>query len=304
MSTRQAAGGVPPLAALLDAVRGVTWPARRPVVRRGAPGAHVSRLTGASPEFTAYRPYRQGDDPRRLDWKLLARTDRAYLRLTSDRATVGTVFVIDASASMGWPEPALDKWRLAGAMAVGLAAVALAAGDPVGLVVAGTPPQVTPPRTRRGTIGEFARVLDEMVPRGAGSLVAALAQAPMVPRVVVIGDFLGDDAPALLRAAAARGALGDDVQAIHIVAREELDPPGRAMLAVDPERPDDRRALVGETRDAYQAAFAEWREALARDWRQAGAAFYAVTTGDDAAQAVRRIARAAFEVPGGEASAR
>ncbi|HEU4565419.1 MAG TPA: DUF58 domain-containing protein, partial [Gemmatimonadaceae bacterium] len=56
--------------ALLDALRGVRWPARRPV-RGTTTGAHASRMVGVSPEFTEYRPYRQGDDPRRLDWKLL-----------------------------------------------------------------------------------------------------------------------------------------------------------------------------------------------------------------------------------------
>ena len=69
---------------MLDALRGVRWPARRPVAA-GLPGAHRSRQRGTSGEFTEYRLYRQGDDPRRLDWKLLARSDRAFVRLTDDR---------------------------------------------------------------------------------------------------------------------------------------------------------------------------------------------------------------------------
>jgi uncharacterized protein (DUF58 family) len=290
-----------PLGALLDAVRGITWPARRPVHRRGAPGTHVSRLTGASPEFTAYRPYRQGDDPRRLDWKLLARTDRAYLRITSDRATVGTVFVVDASASMAFPEPGYDKWDLATRIVIGLAAVALASGDPVGLVVSGAPVQLSPPRTRRGTVAELARLMRETEPRGSASLPEAIGHAPHVPRLLVVSDFLGDGHEALLRAARARLSAGDDVQAIHVVAREELDPPARAVLAVDPEQRQLQRALGEETREAYLAAFAAWREAIVRDWRSAGAAVHTVTTGDDAATAVRRIAHAAVEA-GAEAA--
>ena len=283
------------LGALLDAVRGITWPARRPVHRRGAPGTHVSRLTGASPEFTAYRPYRQGDDPRRLDWKLLARTDRAYLRITSDRATVGTVFVLDASASMAFPEPRHDKWILAGHLVLGLAAVALASGDPVGLVVSGTPVQVARPRTRRGTVAELARLLRDTEPVGGAPLADALGRAPHVPRVVLVSDFLGDEGEALLRAARGRLAAGDDVQAVQIVAREELEPPARALLAVDPEQRRIERALGEETRAAYLAAFSAWREQLARAWRGAGAALHQVTTADDAATVVRRIAHAAFE---------
>ena len=77
-------------AALLDAVRGIRWPART-AVRGGIPGAHTSRLRGISAEFTEYRPYRQGDDTRRVDWKLFARSDRAYIRLSNDRAILPTM---------------------------------------------------------------------------------------------------------------------------------------------------------------------------------------------------------------------
>jgi hypothetical protein len=76
---------------------------------------------------------------------------------------------------------------------------------------------------------------------------------------------------------------------VHVVAAEELDPPRRAVLAVDPERPAVRRALVDANRDAYLAAFAEWRSAAARRWREAGAAFALASTAERADVLVRRI---------------
>ena len=54
--------------ALLDALRGLTWPARRPS-RGGTAGTHVSKLRGASAEFTEYRQYSPGDDPKNLDFR-------------------------------------------------------------------------------------------------------------------------------------------------------------------------------------------------------------------------------------------
>src|SRR6476469_2795355 len=122
-------------APLLDAVRGIRWPARSQV-RGGIPGAHTSRLRGISAEFTEYRPYRQGDDPRRIDWKLFARSNRAYIRLSNDRAILPTMIVIDASASMVFPVVTLGKWKLSAQLGVALGAVARNSGDPVGLVVA------------------------------------------------------------------------------------------------------------------------------------------------------------------------
>ena len=275
---------------LLDALRGVRWLARR-TVAGGLPGAHRSRTRGTAGEFTEYRPSRQGDDPRRLDWRLLARSDRAFIRLTDDHALLATNLVVDASRSMAYPAETLGKWRMACALAVGLAAVAHASGDPVGLLVpdaAGA--RRLAPRTRHGVVGEIARALAELRPDGEHALAPLLA--PLAPggRLVIVSDFLGEaDGDALRTAAASHSAAGGDVYAVHVVAAEELDPPRRAMLAVDPERPQLRRALVDANRAEYVAAFAEWRAAVARRWRETGASFVSVTTDERPDVAVRRV---------------
>src|SRR3982751_2421626 len=143
-----------PYGALLDAVRGVRWPAARRV--GGATlGAHTSQLKGNSSEFSEFRPYRQGDDPRRVDWRLLARSDRAYVRLTTDRATLRTVILVDASASMAFPLPELTKWARARELAIALAAVAHSEADPVGLSIASETPATLAPRARRSVILEM-----------------------------------------------------------------------------------------------------------------------------------------------------
>jgi uncharacterized protein (DUF58 family) len=274
---------------LLDALRGVTWPARR-TIRGPAAGTHRSRQRGISPEFTEYRPYRQGDDPRRLDWKLLARTDRAFLRITNDRATLGTMLMLDASASMAFPLATQGKWTQTCRVAIGLAAVAHSSGDPVGVLVAGDKDIAQlPPRTRRGVIGEAARMFESTTPAGNASLVPGLALLRPTQRIVLISDFLADD-DALLRTARERITAGADVLAIHIVAREELEPARGSIIAQDPEEPELKRSLVDETREGYREAFASWRGELARGWRAAGAAYFEVPTDEATDHAVRRIA--------------
>lgn len=318
-----ARASAPAYGALLDAVRGVQWPARAPV-RSGSVGTHHSRQRGSSAEFAEYRAYRQGDDPRRLDWKLLARSDRAYVRLATDRAVLPTMIVVDASASMDFPREAREsrggspdgKWAQATRLAVGLAAVAHATGDPVGLLVprgdaaqrpahgagpggaraavtGGAPaePVMIRPRTRRGVVSELAAALSAISPAGDAGLAPAvsLLAAPAAPRVAIITDLLGD-ADALLAAARVQVARGGEVHLVHVVAREEIDPPARAMLAVDPERPGVQRALTDATRAAYVATFAEFRARAAADWRAAGAWYTEVTDDEPAERAVRRIA--------------
>ena len=252
---------------------------------------HRSRLRGISPEFTEYRPYRQGEDPRRIDWKLLARTDRAYQRITSDRATLGTLLLLDASASMDYPGGQRSKWEYACRLAVGLAAVAHAGGDPIGISIAtAAPVRSLEPRTRRGAVGNIARLLERVTPGGSEPLGPLLTLARPEWRVAVISDFLGDSA-ALLRLARERVLAGAEIHAMHLVAAEELDPPSAAFMARDPEHPRLERPLVDATRDEYRETFARWRGELAREWLLAGATYAQIATGEPAEHAVRRLTR-------------
>jgi uncharacterized protein (DUF58 family) len=281
--------------ALLDAVRGVHWQARH-AVASATPGTHRSTQRGTSAEFTEYRLYRQGDDPRRLDWRLLARSDRAYIRLATDRALLPTTIVLDASQSMLFPVATRDKWTLAQEIAIGLAAVVHGDGDPVGIVVHESPERVRmlPPRTRRGVVAEIARVVADAEPGGNAPL-APLVSAVRTPRVAIITDLLGD-ADALLRAARVHGVAHGEVHLVHIVAREELDPPRRAILAADPEAPSTQRLLAEPTRAGYDRAFADWRAEMAHAWRASGATYLEVVTGEAAPHAVRRIVEQAGEL--------
>lgn len=271
---------------VLDAVRGLTWPARGRVGGAHA-GTHLSRLRGRAPELSEYRLYRQGDDPRQLDWKLLARSDRAFVRLSDDRAVHPTIFVVDASASMRFPEAGEAKWRAAGAVVVALAAIAQRAGDPVGAqIAAGAGTVRVRARTRSDVVAELATALDEVRPAGAPALAPTLLPVAARARVVIVSDLLGDE-EALRRAASARTRAGGDVHVLHIVSREELDPAPALRLAADPEDATILRALDGGTRAAYHAAFAAWREETARAWRLAGAAYREVIAEDDVARTVR-----------------
>ncbi len=273
--------------ALLDALRGLSWPARRP--SRGATsGTHVSRLRGTSAEFTEYRAYRQGDDPRRLDWKLLARTDKAFLRITNERAVMPTLFVLDASASMAFPADTREKWAQACRLVVGLSAVAHAAADPVGIIVPGPVRRGLPLRARGGVVSEIARLVDGLVVGGDAPISPVVREAARAARLVIVTDLLGD-APGLLRAVREQVTRGTDCVLLHVVARAELDPPVAAALAEDPERGEVRRALVASTRDAYRVAFDTWRAEQARAWRASGARYVEVVDDEAAERAVRRI---------------
>ncbi|HMI47848.1 MAG TPA: DUF58 domain-containing protein, partial [Gemmatimonadaceae bacterium] len=267
----------------------IRWPARS-AVRGGIPGAHTSRLRGISAEFTEYRPYRQGDDLKRIDWKLFARSDRAYIRLSNDRAILPTMIVLDASASMAFPVSSRAKWMLAAQIGVALGAVARNSGDPVGLVVAGEEPALLAPRMRSSVTHEIIRAVSAARPGGSEPLAPSVSIAAQYGgRLVVVSDLLGD-AEELLTVASRLVAAGREVHVVHVIAPEEIDPSREAAMVSDPEAPSVRRALTGDTREQYVAAYAAWRDRIAHEFTEAGVAYSTAVVGEETPDhLIRRI---------------
>jgi uncharacterized protein (DUF58 family) len=277
--------------ALLDSVRGLRWRARR-ASRVAVPGIHRSRVRGTSAEFTEYRAYRQGDDLRRIDWKLFARSDRAHVRISEERAVTPTYLVLDASASMGFPHGDGAKWAVARQLAVGLTSVAHSGGDPTGVMVAGHSHATIQPRTRSGIVGEVIRALNDVVARGSEAVAPAIVSAARASaRIAIVSDFLGD-LDDTLRVARELIASGRDVYALHVVAEEEMNPPSAVSVVTDPENVGIRRFMSGDTRDGYLRAFADWRDTTASRWLASGAAYRLVVAGaEPMSHSIRRIVR-------------
>ena len=278
--------------ALLDALRGVRWTARlRP--RTTNVGAHTAKRIGPNVEVTEYRPYRQGDDSRRLDWKLLARTDRAYVRLAPDIATSPTLIVLDGSASMGAALGGDTKWKQARMLCVGLAAVGRGAGDAVGLAIAlGGGAQRLAPRARGDVVREMIRVVDAASVDGSPAVAPLMDGLRGVERIVLISDLLGD-ADALIRRGASLIARGVEVISVHLVSRAELSLGADRAVAVDPEDEALRRPLARSAHRAYDTAFREFRTSMRNRWLATGARYVEIVDDQPPADAIRLLVRTA-----------
>jgi uncharacterized protein (DUF58 family) len=104
-------------------------------------GMHRSPYQGASVEFAQHRPYVAGDDIRRVDWKVLAKTDRIYLKQYLEETNLQLILVVDASESMGFGSVTdgggarWTKYDHATAIAASLAYMAIQQQDSVGLAI-------------------------------------------------------------------------------------------------------------------------------------------------------------------------
>jgi uncharacterized protein (DUF58 family) len=97
-------------------------------------GLNRSRRVGAGLEFSQYRGYEPGDDLRLLDWKMLARSGRYYIKQSEIDTHITVKFIVDASKSMLHQEDELSKIEFANVLVASLAHLAQSQGDAVGLL--------------------------------------------------------------------------------------------------------------------------------------------------------------------------
>ena len=100
-------------------------------------GQHASRSRGAGMEFAQYRAYEPGDEPRQIDWKLYARSDKFFVRESERDSPLNVWVLIDATASMAQSDAAKPSWtrlQAAKSLAACIFELALKQGDRFGLI--------------------------------------------------------------------------------------------------------------------------------------------------------------------------
>ena len=212
-------------------------------------GLHRSPWLGFSSDFAEHRPYMPGDDVRRIDWRLYARSDRHHIRLFEAETNANVVVVLDVSRSMDFGTGPLSRFDYSRFLAACLAHLSNRQRDRVGLLTVDDAivDRVPPSMKHLDTI---LAVLDRATPEGEGSLCAAMAQVTELLKrrgiVALISDFY-EDPDALLEAVGALGARGHDLIVFHPVDPAELEFPyadasafeeleGGAQLPVIPGR--------------------------------------------------------------------
>jgi uncharacterized protein (DUF58 family) len=200
----------------------------RAVVEGFISGLHRSPFTGFSTEFTEYRQYNPGDDLRYLDWRLLGRTDRYFIKKYRADTNTQCHILIDTSASMGYAHAtSITKLQYAQFLAASLAYLLTRQQDAVGLV--GFDKAVHTHVPARNRTGHLRTVFGQLSLLTAGSetdLAKSLHQlAEILTRrgiVVLISDFY--DQPERLQPAFQHLRFnGHDVVAFHVLDQNELD---------------------------------------------------------------------------------
>lgn len=160
-------------------------------------GIHRSPYHGFSVEFSEYRQYTPGDDLRYLDWRLLARSDRYYVKRFEDETNLLCYILADISKSMAYGSVGYDKCEYARTLAGTLAYFLHQQRDQVGLITFDEEiVDYLPPRHRPGHLRRVMAML-HAEPRGvATDLAKPLEQIAQTVNkrglVVLISDLLAD----------------------------------------------------------------------------------------------------------------
>lgn len=258
-------------------------------------GLHRSPFTGFSAEFTEYRQYAPGDDLRHLDWRVLARTDRHFIKKYEDETNLRCWLLLDSSASMSFGARGITKSDYARTLVATLAWFLHEQRDLVGAALfdEGIHDVVTP-RVRPGHHRHILAALARPSNGRETHLDTALAEIARLTRrrslIVIVSDFLTPPAN-WSRALAELTAAHHDVRALQILDPVEisLEGFGRPALWEDIETGETR--YVDPTRAAalYRRRLEEHTAELHTSFNRARVSRQLITTDEPLDRALLRF---------------
>ena len=248
-------------------------------------GDYRSAFAGVGSELWQVRPYEPGDDVRRIEWNVTARTGTPHVRVELAERVLVTWLVLDASASMTFGTAERRKADVAEGVAVAVGYAATRRGNRLGTISFGERATVEPPRQGRRALLDTLQILRDLPAGGAGSLSDALELADRVIRqralVIVVSDFRG---PAAWRAPLMRLGARHTVLAVEVrdPREQELADVGELRL-VDPETGRQLRVDTSDRglRERFAAAAAGERQALVAALASAGVRHVSLSTDGD-----------------------
>jgi uncharacterized protein (DUF58 family) len=223
-------------------------------------GMHRSPYFGASVDFAEHRGYVPGDDIRRVDWRLFARTDRFYIKEYEADSNSNFAVLLDVSKSMGFGSDGMTKLDYGRMLAGCLTYLVHKQRDRVGLVAFDNDiVEFVPPSAKHMEV--TLHILDRLNPANPGSLRVPMNKvAEHFGRrgVLVLVSDLYEEPDAIMEAIGPLRFRGHDIVVFHLLDRAELefeyaDPSAFEDLESGEQIPIVPEALAAQYRDLVQA---------------------------------------------------
>jgi len=225
----------------------------RSVVEGFLTGVHKSPYKGYSVEFAEHRQYYPGDEIRHVDWRVLGKTDRYFIKEYEEETNLKAYLLVDASGSMAYRGRQPSKFEYAQHVAACLAYLMLHQLDAVGLVTHDTRVrQLLPPRANAKHLLRVLHALEQTAPGGETSLAPiwhelAAHQIKRRGLIVILSDCFDDPERVVLALRHFRHRK-HEVILFHVLAPEEIEFPFRKLTQFQDLEALPRRLLVDPAR--------------------------------------------------------
>ncbi|MDD5262665.1 MAG: DUF58 domain-containing protein [Methylacidiphilales bacterium] len=255
----------------------------RTVVEGYRVGEHRSPFRGFAIEFAQHREYTVGDDLRHLDWKVLGKTDRYYIKQYEQDTNFVASIALDGSASMNYGSGKLSKFQYAKALAACLAYLVVLQGDSVSLQLFDERIRETAQRT--DNVGKLLLIMDQLAAfetRETTHLGNSLNDLAQMIRsrgiIILISDFFDDEAS--IEAGIQRLRFGgSEVIVFHVLDACELEFPFQGMVEfIGLEGGARLKIAPADLRKSYLKTFNEYRERIRSICDHAGCHYVLVNT--------------------------
>lgn len=257
----------------------------RQVVEGYMAGEHRSPFFGFATEFAQHREYAQGDDLRHLDWKVLGRTDRYYVKQYEQETNFVAQILLDGSESMRYGSGALTKLHYAKQLAACLSYLILLQRDAVavGLFDAGLR-RYLPRSNNRSNIHVIMSQLAAFEPKAQtriGPVLHEMAQQTPRKGIVVLISDLFDDEEEMLGGIQHLRYVGHEVVVFHVMDPAELEFPFSGNVEfVGLEGIPPLMTRASEIRKSYQREVEAFRTRLREGCERNQSHYVLVNTAD------------------------
>ncbi len=236
----------------------------RGVVEGSMTGLHASPYKGFSVEFAEHREYTAGDDPRHLDYRMLARTDRLYIKQYEEETNMRVQILLDTSGSMGYQhEGKITKLEYASYLTAILSYMMTRQQDAVGLTTFDTKIQLDmPARSSPRHFNDMMRKLEGIKPGEETDIAAILHRLANRFKkrclIVLISD-LYDKPEEVIRSLHHFRHCRHEVIVFHVMDKAELEFPFRDVISFYDLETNERLQIdPAYVRDAYREQMREF----------------------------------------------
>jgi uncharacterized protein (DUF58 family) len=277
----------------------------RTVVEGFLIGLHKSPYHGLSQEFAEHRPYIAGDEMRRIDWRVYARTDRLYVKESEEETNAPVRLLLDTSASLGYAPREVSKLDYARYLVASLAYLATRQGDRVGLVGFNEEVRASlPARGGKRHLQTILLALDKLEASGQTRIgLNLLKQASQWKRrgLAILVSDLYDEPEEIVESVARVRRVGHDIIVFHLLDRAEkfLEQRGTYEFR-DLETNETIMADADRVRRAYTERMENARAYFRRELERTGADYSELDTSEplDKALAIYLRRRKAGKIKG------